>query len=189
MVAQMKPEFLRALVDMGSNGIRYSISDLSPDRARIMPTIYQDRSAISLYDAQYQAGKPIPIPQSIIDGLLTNLLRFKKTCEDFEVPHNRVRVVATEATRKALNSDDFRQQIEKATGWTVELLNKEEEGRIGALGVASSFPSIKGLVMDLGGGSIQMTWMTSQNGEVKTSPKGAVSFPYGAAALMKRLGE
>ncbi|KAL8872798.1 MAG: hypothetical protein Q9174_001629 [Haloplaca sp. 1 TL-2023] len=189
MIAQVKPDFLRALVDIGSNGVRYSISELSPDRARIMPTIYQDRSAISLYDAQYKAGKPIAIPQPVIDDLLINLVRFKRTCEDFEVPHDRVRVVATEATRKALNGDDLRQQVERATGWSVELLAKEEEGRIGALGVASSFHSIKGLVMDLGGGSIQMTWMTAQDGEVKTSPKGAVSFPYGAAALMRRLGE
>ncbi|KAL8721723.1 MAG: hypothetical protein Q9225_001673 [Loekoesia sp. 1 TL-2023] len=189
MAVQRDPEYYQALVDMGSNGIRFSISDLSPPSTRVMPTIYQDRSSISLYDAQYESGKKIPIPQPVIEDVSAALVQFKRTCEDFQVPPHRIRVVATEATRNALNSEDFRQQIETATGWKVEMLAKDEEGRIGAMGVASSFGSIKGLVMDLGGGSIQMTWMISEDGEVKTSPVGAVSFPYGAAALMMRLGD
>ncbi|KAL8724544.1 MAG: hypothetical protein Q9166_007886 [cf. Caloplaca sp. 2 TL-2023] len=189
MAQQRDPEHYQALVDMGSNGIRFSISDLSPPSARVMPTIYQDRCAISLYDAQYDSGKRVAIPQSIIDNVLAALLRFKRVCEDYRIPKDRVRIVATEATRNALNSEDFRHQVEQATSWKTEMLAKEEEGRIGAMGVASSFGSIKGLVMDLGGGSIQMTWMTSEHGEVKTSPKGSVSFPYGAAAMMRRLDE
>jgi retrograde regulation protein 2 len=44
------------LVDMGSNGIRFSITDLTPTTQRILPTVYLDRAAISLYDAQYEAG-------------------------------------------------------------------------------------------------------------------------------------
>ncbi|KAL8990312.1 MAG: hypothetical protein Q9177_001002 [Variospora cf. flavescens] len=189
MSPQGTAEHYKALVDMGSNGIRFSISDLSPPLARVMPTVYQDRCGISLYDAQHHAGERIPIPQFVIDETVAALLRFKRITEDFKVPTSRVQVVATEATRTALNSDAFREHIENATGWKVDMLAKEEEGRIGAMGVASSFGSIKGLVLDLGGGSIQMTWMISEAGKVKTSPKGAVSFPYGAAALMMRLGE
>ena len=45
----------------------------------------------------------------------------------------------------------YREQIKEATGWEVDLLSKEDEGRIGAMGVASSFDSVDGLVMDLGG--------------------------------------
>jgi len=41
---------------MGSNGIRFSITDLTPETQRILPTVYLDRAAISLYDAQYEAG-------------------------------------------------------------------------------------------------------------------------------------
>ena len=113
--------------------------------------------------------------------------RFQRVCQDFGVPDNQVRVLATEATRLAINSDEFRAEIEKATGWKVELLKKEEEGRVGGMGVASSFDTVKGLVMDLGGGSTQLTWIVSQNGEVKMYEKGSVSMPYGAAALTRRL--
>jgi len=97
--------------------------------------------------------------------------------------------VATEATRNATNSQNFQNQIQTRTGWKVELLAKEEEGRVGAMGIASSFQNIKGLVLDLGGGSVQMTWMTAEDGNVQTSQKGSVSLPYGAAALTMLLEE
>jgi retrograde regulation protein 2 len=175
------------LVDMGSNGIRFSITDLEPAMQRILPTVYLDRAAISLYDAQYEGDKMVPIPDGTIRQVVKSLLRFKSTCEDFGVPAHQIRIVATEATRKAVNSEDFQKQIKDATGWTVELLPKEKEGRIGALGAASSFENVKGLMMDLGGGSTQITWIVTEHGEVRMSDKGSASLPFGAAALSKRL--
>jgi retrograde regulation protein 2 len=69
------------------------------------------------------------------------------------------------------------------------MLAKEDEGKVGALGIASSFSDMQGIVMDLGGGSTQITWMIAHEGNIVTSPKGAFSFPYGAAALTRRLKE
>lgn len=71
----------------------------------------------------------------------------------------------------------------------MELLSQVDEGETGAWGIASSFSDIWGLVMDLGGGSTQITWMVAREGVVEVSPKGAFSFPYGAAALVKKLHE
>jgi retrograde regulation protein 2 len=82
---------------------------------------------------------------------LEALQRFKITCADFDVPESNIKVLATEATRTAVNSEEYRRQIKVATGWKVEMLAKEMEGRIGAMGVASSFQEVEGLVMDLGG--------------------------------------
>ena len=39
------------------------------------------------------------------------------------------------------------------------------------------------------GGSTQITWMIARNGNVQTSPRGSFSFPYGAAAMTRRLAE
>ncbi|KAF2821765.1 Rft-1-domain-containing protein [Ophiobolus disseminans] len=182
-----RSKYYHGLVDMGSNGIRFSVTDLTPATQRILPTVYLDRAAISLYDAQYEAGNIIPIPSATIKQVIKSLLRFKSTCEDFSVPEQQIRIVATEATRKAANSADFQEQIKDATGWTVELLPKETEGRIGALGAASSYENVKGLMMDLGGGSTQITWIVTENGSIQMSEKGSASLPYGAAALSKRL--
>ncbi|KAI9804429.1 MAG: hypothetical protein M1825_001328 [Sarcosagium campestre] len=187
----VRKDYLRGIVDMGSNGIRFSISDLSPPTSRVLPTVYLHRVGISLYEAQHDAvsGDLIPIPDSVTKDVIAALLRFKTVCADFGVKEKHIRVLATEATRTALNSVEYRRAIKDATGWTVDMLGKEEEGEVGALGIASSFASVRGLVMDLGGGSTQITWMISQDGQVRTSPKVAVSFPYGAAAMTRRLAE
>lgn len=155
-----------------------------------MPTIYQDRCAISLYDAQHATGTKTPIAPPVIDQVVAILLRFKRTCQDFQVLDSNITLVATEATRNAINRDSFLLQIEKKTEWTVKLLTKEEEGRFGAMGIASSVGQLEGICMDMGGGSVQMTWViTKSNGDVEMSPVGSASFPYGAAALMSDLSE
>lgn len=146
------------------------------------------RVSISLYDAQFDShGKRIPIPASVIQAVIAALLRFEVICTDLGVKEGSIRIIATEATREAINSAEFIEKIKKKTGLTVELLPKEEEGRIGALGIASSFTHVGGLVLDLGGGSMQISWMVSREGQVQTSPRGAFSFPYGAAALTRVL--
>lgn len=119
--------------------------------------------------------------------MINTLLHFKSTCLDFGVPEHQIKIVATEATRRAVNSEEFRREIQEKTGWTVQLLEKEVEGKVGAHGVASSYAEVRGLVMDLGGGSTQITWINTQHGEVNMWGNGSVSLPYGAAALMKRL--
>lgn len=150
-----------------------------------------DRAGISLYDAQFdpETGEKIPIPTEVIKEVISELKRFCNICRDFGVRQDRIRMVATEATRAALNSKEFRDEIKDKTGLVVQLLSQEEEGNVGAMGIVSSFSEVRGLVMDLGGGSCQVTWIISQDGMVRTSPRVAVSFPYGAAAITRRLAE
>ncbi|KAL6404966.1 retrograde regulation protein 2 [Ilyonectria robusta] len=182
---------LIGVVDMGSNGIRLSISDLSAPMARILPTVLVYRSGISLYDSQFDpdTGEQIPIPDDVIESVCSVLSRFVVVCADFGATREHIHVIATEATRAALNSAQFLKTVKDKTGLTVELLPKEEEGQVGALGIASGFSSMEGLVMDLGGGSTQITWMLSQGADIRISPKGSFSFPYGAAALTKKLAD
>ena len=42
-----------------------------------MPTIFQDRCGVSLYDAQYTTGEKVPISDDVIREVLAALLRFK----------------------------------------------------------------------------------------------------------------
>jgi retrograde regulation protein 2 len=194
---------LRAIIDIGSNGIRFSISSVEPTQARILPCLFQDRAAISLFDALHSSFNTSQentrdigetsttvdrhsISLDTIEEVIKSLVRFKAICRDFGVPDANVRVIATEATREAPNSVEFRQALAKATGWDVLLLSKSEEGRTGAYGVASSFFEVQGLFMDMGGGSVQISWITCKDGKLKMSET-PVSLPYGAAALTRRL--
>lgn len=150
-----------------------------------------DRAGVSLYDAQFdpETGKKVPIPDHVINHVTAEMQHFSGVCREFGVRKDRVRIVATEATRTAINSREFRDHIKAKTGLKVEMLSKEEEGNVGAMGIVSSFSDVRGLVMDLGGGSAQVTWIISHDGIVRTSPNVAISFPYGAAALTRRLAQ
>jgi retrograde regulation protein 2 len=156
-----------------------------------MPTIFQDRADISLSSARLSDSEEMRgcIPTGVIDAVVARLSRFQITCEDFNVPPGNIQVLATEATRTAPNATELTSRVREATGWDVCVLSKEDEGRIGALGVASSSSSVEGLVMDLGGGSVQITWMVIRDGVVTTSSKGSISLPYGTAVLSKKLEE
>lgn len=182
---------LYILTSLASNGIRCSISDLSTPTTRVIPTVHFHRVNISLYEAQIDpdTGCRVPIPQSVIDRVVGAIMRFQIICVEIGVPATNTRLIATEATRTAINSAAFTDAIRNTTGISAEMLHKEEEGIVGAWGIASSFSDVEGLALDLGGGSMQMTWIISHAGNVHISPQGSVSFPYGAAALTQKLAD
>lgn len=164
-----------------------------------MPSIFAERAGISLYDAQHpkESKDKVPIPEETIVDVLQCMIRFKNVCNEYGVPEENIEVVATEATRyspdvislirTAINSDDFLGRIKAATGFKVRLLTQQEEATIGSEGIAASFIAVKGLVLDLGGGSCQLNWMTT--GDQTIMSKTPVSMPYGAAALTHRLSQ
>lgn len=179
---------LIGVVDIGSNGIRFSISSKAEHHARIMPCVFKDRVGISLFEVQYAENslEKGPIPKDTIKEICSAMKRFKLICEDFGVPETSVRMVATEATREAINSNEFIKAVYDSTGWDVEILTREDEGKTGAFGVISSFNKVSGLYMDLGGGSTQLSWIKSINGEITQSTT-PISLPYGTGALSRRL--
>ena len=84
-----------------SNGIRFSITDLSKPTTRTMPSIFAERAAISLYDAQNprESKDKIPIPEDTIKEVIDCMVRFKYVCKEYGVPDENIQIVATEATR------------------------------------------------------------------------------------------
>lgn len=73
----------------------------------------------------------------------------------------RLRLVATEACRRARNGRDFMRQIKRETGLVVEIIAAEEEAR---LAVISCAPLVQTeteqlLVVDIGGGSTELVWI------------------------------
>ena len=122
-----------AVIDMGSNGIRFGIVSAL---ARHLPVAYEERAPISLFDAQ---GVERVIPEETICQVVTSFQRFQGLCQNAGVQFNNVRIIATEATRLAVNSQDFIAKIYDATGWSVSLLSKEEEALISASGIVGKY--------------------------------------------------
>ncbi|KAL7332952.1 retrograde regulation protein 2 [Mucor circinelloides] len=180
------------VVDMGSNGIRFGIVTAL---ARHLPVAYEERAPISLLEAQ---GDKHYIPAETMDQVITSFLRFKTICRHEDVDPANVKVIATEATRIATNSQEFLSRIKEATGWSVSILSKEQEAMISSMGIVGAFYRVDGLTMDLGGGSVELSYVTSRGSsplsEDSERPKkrlrtsaSPVSLPYGAAIMRKRL--
>lgn len=75
-----------------------------------------------------------------------------------ELPARNVRVVGTNALRKARNSRSFVRRAEKALGHRIEIISGREEARLIYLGVSHSLEDDldSRLVVDIGGGSTEI---------------------------------
>ncbi|OTA04938.1 retrograde regulation protein 2 [Trichoderma parareesei] len=185
---------LFAVVDMGSNGIRFSITSLAPPRTRLLDPVYTAREALSLFDALTPSADGLVFPAATIVTVASAIARFHHLAVSHDVPPEHILVLATEAMRRAANAPDMLDAIADATGGlTVSILDPPVETLLGAvMGSRSGLGGIPGgaLFLDLGGGSVQMTWVdtSAQDYEMEAALAGG-SLPYGAAKLMRVLQE
>lgn len=187
----LHPSYNKQLTLPSSNGIRFSISDLSPPRSRLLPAIYRERAGISLYDALHD-GKSGSVEFMFSNEMITKvsqtLARFARICQQYKVPEHQISVFATEAMRTAHNQASMLSAIKSATGLNVQILSPAMESMFGAMGARSAFGDVRGLFMDLGGGSVQMTYLDSKKyGYEIDAAVAAKSIPAGAAKLTATL--
>jgi exopolyphosphatase/guanosine-5'-triphosphate,3'-diphosphate pyrophosphatase len=72
-----------------------------------------------------------------------------------------MRLVATEACRRARNAKDFIRQVRRETGLSLEIIATEEEARLAVISCAPlvSPRTEQLLVVDIGGGSTELVWI------------------------------
>ena len=136
------------VIDIGSNSIRLVVYD---DLSRSPFPRVNEKSFVALGDGLDESGG---FAEATIGKALHVIARFAAISKAMEVP--RVDVLATEATRKAANGADFVRAIQEKTGLKVRVLSGEEEANYTALGVLSGFFQPRGLVGDIGGGSLEV---------------------------------
>jgi exopolyphosphatase/guanosine-5'-triphosphate,3'-diphosphate pyrophosphatase len=162
-----------AAIDIGSNSCRLAIASVQQHRLK---TLHEDREVTRLGESVFETGVISP---DAMANTIKALKRFHKAVQEHVV--DRVRVVATSATRDARNSEAFRAWVKSATGWNVEVISGLEEGRLIHLGIVTHEPGARGrcLMIDLGGGSCEIT--LSESGRIKEM----ISLPLGAVRLQQ----
>lgn len=161
------------IIDIGSNSVRlvvyerigakaYRVIDESKESVRLSARIAPDGS-ISPEDTE---------------RLARVLNDFRMLCRVHGVV--TVRAVATAAIRNATNGRDVAGTLEKQTGLAIDILSGEEEARLGFLGMINSLDIADGFLIDIGGGSTELSLF--QNRKLVRS----VSFPFGAVNTAKR---
>ncbi len=155
------------IIDIGSNSIRLVLIRLG--RKGNFKIIHDLKESVGL---EKDLDKDLIIKPDRIRKALRTLHMFRNHCE--AVKPDEIIVVATEAVRRAANQEEFLQRIKEETEFEVRVLSGREEAYYGFIGVTNSMDISDALLMDLGGGSTELTWI--ENGMVKET----VSLPYGA---------
>lgn len=83
----------------------------------------------------------------------------RKKLDDHQVGH--MRLVATEACRRARNAGDFIRKVQRETGLRLEIIPPEEEARLAVISCAPlvALTTEQLLVIDIGGGSTELVWL------------------------------
>ncbi|HWU03235.1 MAG TPA: exopolyphosphatase, partial [Novosphingobium sp.] len=138
---------LRAIIDIGSNTVRMVIY-AGPPRA---PTVlFNEKVTARLGKGVAEDGRLSPKSRATA---LAALSRFALLLRLHGV--RDVRTVATAAARDASDGAAFLDEV-RALGLTPRLLSGEEEAIASAHGVLAGFPGARGIVGDLGGGSLEL---------------------------------
>lgn len=164
------------VIDLGSNTARLVIYRSSP----VGPpwSVFESKDTPRLAFDLQKDGRLGEIGRS--RGVMT-LTRFRRL---MDVHHVRnYRAVATSAVRDAPNHAAFVSEVQRRSGLRLSVISAADEARYAYLGVASSLPLANDLIMDLGGGSIQL--MSVRRGALKES----LSLPLGALRLHRRFLE
>jgi exopolyphosphatase/guanosine-5'-triphosphate,3'-diphosphate pyrophosphatase len=100
---------------------------------------------------------------------------FAHFCKAVGIEGSDVVPVATSAIRDASNQQAFLQRVLDETGLQVRVLAKEEEAYYGYVAAVNSTTLADGVVLDLGGGSLQLVEVCSRHpGRLGSWPLGAV---------------
>lgn len=164
-----------AVIDFGSNTIRLCVYELDDQSKKTITK--KDLSTLLNY--KVMAG----ISSYIKDGVLSEK-GIKKAARTIKEQCERARyfkcektyVFATAVLRNCKNSAEAHRAIEKACGMEVDLLSNEEEAHLGLVGASLDGPIEDATMVDIGGGSTELTALSDGKEHASTSlPQGSLS--------------
>ena len=161
------PEGVRAAVEPSASqppgaGSLYAALDLGTNSCRML--IAQPRGSqfqvVDSFSKTVQLGVGLEASGRLSRASMGRTVQALRICQKKIEKHGvtRMRLVATEACRRARNAKDFIRQVRRETGLSLEIIAPEEEAR---LAVISCAPLVGGkteqlLVVDIGGGSTEL---------------------------------
>jgi exopolyphosphatase / guanosine-5'-triphosphate,3'-diphosphate pyrophosphatase len=137
-----------ALVDLGSNAVRFALASVIPGHSFRLAHTARAETRLASGRAGLLSGRSIRTT-------VAATRRFLARVDDGRPL--RVVAIATSAVRDAGNAHRLIDALRRAAGIEVEVLGWEEEARLGAVAALASLPLRDALVIDLGGGSLQLT--------------------------------
>ncbi len=168
-----------AAIDAGSNALRLVVATLD-DAWRVEP-LETIRIPVRLGADVFMNGSPNILQETTIQQAVDAFIQFRRIMDDFGV--SRLRAVATSAVREASNREILIDRITRASGIDLEVISGEDEARLIHLAVGSALDlrEKRAVLVDIGGGSVELT--VTEAGNIIA----ANSLSLGTVRLLQRL--
>ncbi len=137
-----------AVIDLGSNTFHLLICEINADGT--LAIIFKERVYVKLASG----GLGYIQPESAERGLIA-MTRFAEQIQAYGVQH--VRSIGTSALREAKNGREVADQFSRSTNLLVEIIGGQQEAGYILKGIKMALPVLDkyGLIMDIGGGSVE----------------------------------
>lgn len=163
-----------AVIDIGSNTIRLVVYE---GIARSPTPLFQEKVMCALGKSLSSTRK---LNAETIPLALASLARFRKLADICGVRERDLHPFATAAVRWALDGPQFLEQAREACGVDIEVIENVVEAELAATGVLAGFQNPRGVVGDLGGGSLELVRIADGGFDQP------VSLPLGGLPLIDR---
>ena len=167
-----------AAIDIGTNSVHMIVVRIRPDLSFEM--IDREKAMVRLGAGGLDGRALTP---EAMGAALQALSKFKRLAESHQV--DEILAAATSATREAENGGEFLAEIERQTGIRPRVISGTEEARLIHLAAVYGVDvgSARAVVIDIGGGSVEITLGTGASVQL------ARSFKIGVIRLTERFVE
>jgi exopolyphosphatase/guanosine-5'-triphosphate,3'-diphosphate pyrophosphatase len=145
-----------AAIDCGTNSIRLLIGDADPATGRLTD-LDRRMLIVRLGEGVDRTGRLAP---AALERTFDACRQYAAAIAEHGITPDRVRFVATSASRDAENRDDFTRGVRDILGTEPEVISGDEEARLSFTGATRDLAGRPGaappyLVLDIGGGSTE----------------------------------
>lgn len=138
------------IVDIGSNSIRLAIYEVSAQGQYRL--INENKESARLSE---KINKDGVMEHKDIVSIVPILREFQDICKVYGC--EEIVIAATAAIRNAVNAEEIVSTLYNSTGLKINILSGEEEAYYGFLGVVGGMKIENGFIIDIGGGSSEIT--------------------------------
>ncbi|WP_040610361.1 Ppx/GppA phosphatase family protein [Oceaniovalibus guishaninsula] len=147
------PAALYAALDLGTNSCRMLVAQPKGSQFHVVDS----------FSKSVQLGLGLEATGRLSRTSMGRTIQALRICQDKLRKHSvaRMRLVATEACRRASNAQSFIEGVRRETGLSIEVIEPEEEARLAVVSCAPlvSVRTEQLLVVDIGGGSTELVWI------------------------------
>ena len=164
-----------AVIDLGSNSWRLVVYMFVPgDWWKLTDEIYE---TVRIGAGLAETGR---LGDAAMGRGLETLAVFERFLAAHGLGPDAVHAVATSAIRDAANGEMFLKAARAASGLNIEVISDEDEARFGYVAAINSSTMTDGIVLETGGGSIQVIEVADRHA------KSLQSFPLGAVRMTEQ---